>query len=434
MGRMSDSFRRTVSAALFLTLLQLCSCAARYPAPAPEIKTGLTQKQEEVPTEAATDARSADVETTAEETEAPKDNTVDLAAAPFRIVSAAGESSARLSSVISAFVTRLGSVEGLKYTVVSDAGGDPRDGAAEIVIGNADRPGCAELYSSLGPLDWVAAVRSGRIYLIGGTPDATAGAVYRLLSDYIAKNKTAIPAGELFRFTSDERMPEIPEAPAYSGTALPGLTVYALGDSYFAGEGLDPKKDVWPALIASEQGQTFENYGAGGSTVSDYITTNNPMCRRISAMKNGSPDIVLFEGGANDWNHCVPVGEPGSVDTKTFRGAVASCIGQLHEKYPDAFIVCITNWDYGKKNAAGAESTAYADAFCETASGFPYAMAINASDTSLVPAFVSNAVFRAKYCISAQDSSHLNKEGMKLVAPFFIKLIDDGYEEFLKSR
>lgn len=82
---MSDSVRRTVSVALFLTLLQLCSCAARDPAPAPESKTGLTQKQEEVPTEAATDARSADVETTAEETEAPKDNTVDLAAAPFRI-------------------------------------------------------------------------------------------------------------------------------------------------------------------------------------------------------------------------------------------------------------------------------------------------------------------------------------------------------------
>ena len=44
MTRIPDSVRRTVCAALFLTLLQLCSCAARDPAPAAESKTGLTQK------------------------------------------------------------------------------------------------------------------------------------------------------------------------------------------------------------------------------------------------------------------------------------------------------------------------------------------------------------------------------------------------------
>lgn len=434
MGRMSDSVRRTVSAALFLTLLQLCSCAARDPAPAPESKTGLTQKQEDAPTEAATDARSADVETTAEETEAPEDNTVDLAAAPFRVVTAAGETSTQLSSVMSAFMTRLRSVQGLEFTTVTDAGGDRGDGVAEIVIGNANRTGCSEIYSSLGPLDCVVTAGSDRIYLIGGTPDMTAKAVYRFLSDYIAKNLTLIPAGELYRFTSDEKMPAIPEVPEYVGTALRGLTVYAIGDSYFAGEGLDPKKDVWPALLATKHGQTFENYGRGGSTVSDYITTNTPMCRRISDMKAGKPDIVLFEGGANDWNHSVPLGDPGSRDTKTFRGAVASCIGQLHEKYPDAFIVCISSWDYGKTNSLGLASTAYAEAFCEVASGYPYAMAVRACDTSVVPAFMTSTLFRAKYCISSQGQSHLNKEGMKLVAPFFEKLIGDGYEKYLRSR
>lgn len=366
-------------------------------------------------------------------TEAPSaDLPVDLTAAPFRIITNPKESGTQLSEVLSAFVTRLKSIDGLSFTVASDTMNDGSDGLAEIVIGNADRPGCAEICAEFGPLDWSVTCSSGRIYLCGGTPDMTAKAVYWLLANYVAKNILTVPAGVLYRSVSPVKLPDIPDPQPYEGRALKGLTVFAIGDSYFAGQGLDPKKEVWPALLAMKQGETFENYGIGGSTLSDYITTNTPVCRRISSMKAGDPDIVILEGGANDWNHCVPLGEPGSTDTKTFRGAAASCIEQLHAKYPDAFIVCVTNWDYGRKNSQNVESTAYAEAFCEVAARYPFAMPVNASDTSVIPAFVTNSAFRAKYCISSTDQSHLNAEGMRLLLPFFEKIIGEGYEKFRK--
>ena len=366
-------------------------------------------------------------------TEAPAvDLPVDLTAAPFRIITNPKESGGQLPEVLSAFVTRLKSIDGLSFTVASDKTIDGSDGLAEIVIGNADRPGCAEICAELGPLDWSVTCSSGRIYLCGGTPDMTAKALYWLLANYVAKNILTVPAGVLYRSVSPVKLPDIPDPLPYEGTALKGLTVFAIGDSYFAGQGLDPKKEVWPALLALKQGETFENYGIGGSTLSDFITTNTPVCRRISSMKTGDPDIVILEGGANDWNHCVPIGEPGSTDTKTFRGAAASCIEQLHEKSPGAFIVCVTNWDYGRKNSQNVESTAYAEAFCEVAAEYPYTMPINASDTSIIPAFVTNSAFRAIYCISSTDQSHLNAEGMRLLLPFFEKIIGEGYEKFKK--
>ncbi|MBO7376934.1 MAG: SGNH/GDSL hydrolase family protein [Clostridia bacterium] len=418
--------------AALLALLTAAGCGGET---APTVTDPTTDPVTEALPETESDVTDAETDETTEETTAETvSEPIDLAAAPFRIVTAAGESSTTLSNVMTAFTSRLSTVGGLKYTVVSDKSGSGGDGTPEIVIGNANRPECAAVFAALGPLDWCVSVASNRIILLGGTPDATAKAVNWFLMNYVVKNITLVPGGELERFVSDEKLPDIGEAVPYTGSALRRLTVFAIGDSYFAGEGLDPKKDVWPALLASKQGQSFTNYGIGGSTVSDAITTNNPICRRISSMKSGSPDIVLFEGGANDWNHSIPLGTAGSRDSKTFRGAVALCVEQLHEKYPGAFIVCLSNWDYGKKNSAGIESTEYAKAFCEVASAYPYAAAINASDTSVIPAHMTSSVFRAKYCISSSDFSHLNKEGMKLVLPFFEKLIGDGYEAFAAGR
>ncbi len=357
---------------------------------------------------------------------------VDLSAAPFRIVTSSSTSSTQLSTVMNAFTTRLKSQPFASFTIVGD-GAEPGDGTAEIVIGNSSRPGAAEIAATLGPVDCCVIVRNGRIFVAGGSPDAVAKALYRLLTEYIAKGIAVIPAGEIYRYDSEEKMPEIPEATAYTGTALSGITVYAIGDSYFAGEGLNPKTEVWPALLANKYGQIFENYGIGGSTVSDYNGGGNPMCKRISAMKSGDPDVILFEGGANDWNHSVPLGESGSRDTKTFRGAVASCIEQLHEKYPRALIVCVSCWDYGKMNSQGRPSTAYAAAMCEVAASYSYCVSINASDTSVIPVFMANGVFRAAYCITQSDRSHLNREGMKTVLPFFEKIIGDALESFARS-
>jgi len=364
---------------------------------------------------------------TVEETKAPEPLTFDLKSTGTVTVvtSSTAGTSTQLSTVLNAFLTRLKKVPGITVKTVSD--NTPSAGGPEIVIGHGKREGSTELYTPLGPSDWTLTVSGSSIFAVGGTPDATAKALYYLLTNYINKDLTEYTEGVLSSYSSGESMPELPAKVTQSFDELKGLTVYAIGDSYFAGEGLDPNKQVWPALMALKYGQTFVNHGKGGSTVSNYITTNNPMCERISSMKQGTPDIVLFEGGANDWNHMVPLGNAGSTDTRTFRGAVASCIEQLHAKYPSALIVCISNWDYGQKNGSGVDSTAYAKAFCEIAEGYAYTCVIRAYDTSVIPAYMSNAVFRAKYSITPSDRSHLNAEGHALVFQSFERLISEGF-------
>ena len=79
-------------------------------------------------------------------------------------------------------------------------------------------------------------------------------------------------------------------------TALNGLTVNLLGDSYFAGNGLDPDY-VWPALMAKKYGMVLHNGGVNGSTISNYVSTNHPMCIRFRDLPDNNPDVVLVEGG-----------------------------------------------------------------------------------------------------------------------------------------
>jgi hypothetical protein len=41
---------------------------------------------------------------------------------------------------------------------------------------------------------------------------------------------------------------------------------------------------------------------------------------------------------------------------------------------------------------------------------------------------MTDASFRAKYCMKPTDISHLNADGMKLVLPYFEKFIADTYK------
>lgn len=128
-------------------------------------------------------------------------------------------------------------------------------------------------------------------------------------------------------------------------SVLEGITVNALGDSYFAGDGIE-KGEVWLSLLGSKYNMSMNNYGKGGSTVSNKVTTNSPMCERYTSMSNNNADIILLEGGRNDFNKDVAIGETDSYDTTTFSGALNVTIEGLKEKYPNAMIVCISNWNF----------------------------------------------------------------------------------------
>ena len=207
---------------------------------------------------------------------------------------------------------------------------------------------------------------------------------------------------------------------------LKGKTFTVIGDSYLAGNGLD-KNLVWPALLAKKYDMTFNNYGMNGSTMSNYVTNKNPMVVRYANMVDNNPDIVIIEGGRNDYNQKVPIGENGSTDTKTMKGAARFLITKVQEKYPNALIICLTVWEVGgDKNTAGYYCSDYGRALLEVCAdmGVP---CINAMDQAATGVYMTDSSFKAKYCMTATDISHLNADGMKLVLPAFEKAIADFY-------
>ena len=207
---------------------------------------------------------------------------------------------------------------------------------------------------------------------------------------------------------------------------LKGKTFTVIGDSYLAGNGLE-KELVWPALLAKKYDMTFNNYGMNGSTMSNYVTTNNPMVVRYTNMTNNNPDIVIIEGGRNDYNKNVPIGENGSTDTKTMKGAARFLITKVQEKYPNALIICLTVWEVGgNKNSAGYYCSDYGRALMEVCADMGVAC-INAMDQAATGVYMTDATFRNTYCMKPTDISHLNADGMKLVLPAFEKAIADFY-------
>lgn len=215
----------------------------------------------------------------------------------------------------------------------------------------------------------------------------------------------------------------------YYDDALEGITVNALGDSYFAGNHL-ASEYIWINLLAEKYGMTMNNYGRNGSTVSNYTTERTPMCDRYVDMADNDPQIVLLEGGRNDFSYNVPVGAYDSTDTHTFSGAFNVIIDGVQQKYPNTMIVLISPWNF-PDNSNGLR-TQYVNAMKAIAENRGVYL-IDASNSETIGVDMTSSAFRQQYCMGANDVSHLNKEGMKLVMPKFEKLISEYYTEFLSK-
>ena len=148
---------------------------------------------------------------------------------------------------------------------------------------------------------------------------------------------------------------------------LEGITLSVIGDSYVAGKGLADESSVWPALLATKYNMVFKNYGMNGSTISNYAGANyNPMVERYDQIEENNPDIIIVEGGRNDYNRDVPMGEDKSLDTKTMKGAVRYLITGLQEMFSNTLIIGVTCWEVGGlPNEQGYTCSEYGEAFIE---------------------------------------------------------------------
>lgn len=296
--------------------------------------------------------------------------------------------------------------------------------APEILIGETNRSESIEALASLKPGEYKVCVMGNKLVLIGTTDYLTALAV----NEFIAYLESAATDKEL----------EIPAE--YSvvksqedfNKLLMGITMYAMGDSYFGGSSLG-KEATWVNLLGEKYGMNYVNYGIGGSTMSDYVTDKNPMVQRYTKMAKGDADIVLLEGGRNDRSQEVPIGELDSRDSKTFMGSINIMLDGMLDAYPNALIILITPWYHtGKVAATGLSNVDYANAMRKLAEyrNDPRIVCLYAADPDTIGVNMNDSNFRAKYCIKPEDVSHLNAEGMKMVLPNMEQFIAAEFAKF----
>ena len=303
--------------------------------------------------------------------------------------------------------------------------GEAYDSAAlEILIGATNRRESMEVLATLEAGQYAVRVVGNKLVIVG-TTDYLTGLAVKEFAKYVTE---VAGASEL---TVDNDYSVLKSQEDFKNLLM-GITMYAMGDSYFGGSSLG-KADTWVNLLGGKYGMDFVNYGIGGSTMSDYVTTNNPMVVRYKTMAKGDADLILLEGGRNDRSKEVPMGDFESRDSKTFMGSINIMLDGMLKTYPNALIILVTPWHHtGKVAATGLSNIDYANAMRDLAEyrNDKRIVCLYAADPEIVGLDMDDARFRAKYCIAANDVSHLNAEGMKYVLPFMEQFIATEFAKF----
>ena len=309
----------------------------------------------------------------------------------------------------------------------------------EILIGSVNRAEALEYYEGVGEYDSGYTMIGKKVLILGLSANLLRQSA-RMFDSYILENDSK---GEVLMTSGYEDIyHDEPVLSAYEkwiesskekyyNSVLERLTINALGDSYFEGQGL-PAEQVWLSLLDAKYNMNMNNYGKGGSTISNYVTDKRPMCERYTQMADNDPDIILFEGGRNDFNKGVPIGSVDSHDTKTFSGALNVTIEGLKAKYPNAMIICISNWNF-PGSSSGLTYASYANAM-ESVAKKQGVYFIKACDPKVSGIDMSSESFRKEYSMKTSDISHLNYDGMKIAMSHFEPIIAEYYQDFLSKK
>lgn len=103
----------------------------------------------------------------------------------------------------------------------------------------------------------------------------------------------------------------------------------------------------YPVMLGLMLRCTVRNYGKSGCNIALSDARSDSYLERVGTM-DADADVVIFQGEGNDAAHCVPLGEVGSDDRRTFCGAVAGVIDEVRAKYPHAALIVLTAMKKGK--------------------------------------------------------------------------------------
>lgn len=208
------------------------------------------------------------------------------------------------------------------------------------------------------------------------------------------------------------------DATRSSGESLYGKTILVLGDSYTAGYGLARYEDCWPWILADSCGMTQLNYSISGSSFAAGPGGNYPMVERCRQLPTDQTiDIILVQGGSNDYARDIPLGDPQERSQTTCCGALNLILDYLEKTYPQAQIVCFTPWvSNAGPNAYGLVTDDYIRAMvdlCQSRGVLCY----DASQDAENGMYLAEESFRSRFCLTSTDRYHLNPAGHRRFAP-----------------
>lgn len=241
-------------------------------------------------------------------------------------------------------------------------------------------------------------------------------------------------------------------------TDLKGLNVLAIGDSLFDGDYLRGNQQ-WIGLIADACKWHFTNLGHDGWTVAynpgvyaegqtvrksmyDYLYNHediycfggdNASHKRGTTWGKSKEDVdlILLEGGVNDYGWNIPLGTVNDTDGSTLLGAWKLIIDKLLVDYPNARIVFVTSWYVEASKTTNGVLMNRMDYVCHGIkelfathySAETRLTMIEAGDPAVSGVNMASSTFRRTYGKSSSDTNHLNATGMKLMQTAMLPLL-----------
>ena len=135
-----------------------------------------------------------------------------------------------------------------------------------------------------------------------------------------------------------------------------GKTIVMFGDSIVAGWGWQEGTGITEPLKEKYPNGTWTNQAVSGSNMANKSGSDHPSIVSKVLAYTGAANGILLEGGTNDVNNAVPIGEITSgyddaFDESTFTGALESALHTIMDRYPLAYKFFLIPHSFGKDNS-----------------------------------------------------------------------------------
>lgn len=200
-----------------------------------------------------------------------------------------------------------------------------------------------------------------------------------------------------------------------------------LGDSITEGSGASSLEKSFPELLVNRLGfEDYGNYGDGGSNITSHADRTDSFVDRVITME-AEADIVIIEGGINDYKYPMEIGvDPASTTTTELYGALNYVFDAVNTKYPDALVIVLTPMQSvlpsgatTAANSLGYTLEDYRDAIVARADAYKF----HTIDLYNIVGYnaATNNVDRLKY---TDDGYHPNDLGHERIANILCSFLD----------